>query len=202
MEDRLPSPSFGITSSLASERGSLCRFLSRLFQCASNPLWFPLACLCVLPLVALVLFKRELDGASEGTPRAPTLTEAELKRREALMLNVEEAGGDSESDEDAAATPSERQARRVVKVKQWLMLSLFVIYYAIFIYDLLSLRGGELGPEAPLEYTHSSVRADGSLAVVYVFHHWTRPLGALLRNVFLAFIWRMESTVDECAPKV
>ena len=73
-----------------------------------------------------------------------------------------------------------------------LLIGILLIYYAIFIYDLLSVGNLESDTFA---YSHATRRSEGdesSLELVYVCRHWTRALGAVLRNVVVALCWHLE----------
>ena len=73
-----------------------------------------------------------------------------------------------------------------------LLAGILLIYYAIFIYDLLSV--GDLESDS-FAYSHAARRSEGDdsgLELVYVCRHWTRALGAVLRNVWVALCWRLE----------
>eukprot|EP00094_Tigriopus_californicus_P002445 TCALIF_02362-PA protein Name:"Protein of unknown function" AED:0.25 eAED:0.66 QI:11/0/0/1/0/0/2/0/247 len=60
VKDELPMASFGIKSLINVADLGLIKPWMLVFRGLSNPLWFPLALLCCLPILALVLLKRNL----------------------------------------------------------------------------------------------------------------------------------------------
>ena len=74
-----------------------------------------------------------------------------------------------------------------------MLVGLLVIYYTIFIYDLLSV--GDLDSDN-FDYSHATRRTDdgdeASLELMYVCHHWTRAFGSVLRNILVAFCWHFD----------
>ena len=150
-----------------------------LFECLSNPLWFPLACFGLLPLLTFLLLKRE--AASRG--------EDDGARRElsSVALKVDLLDAEEEEEEERPRSASRR-----------LLAAVLFLYYAVFIYDLVAY--GNLVEESEdlpsLDFTHTEFRrlpekaSDGSLVCVYVFWHWTRALAAVARNAMVKINWR------------
>lgn len=70
--------------------------------------------------------------------------------------------------------------------------ALVLIYYSVFFYDLVTFAKQENDQQQP--FSHTQRQMDGSLLVIYVFHHWSRPLAAILRNAFITFLLKNQRT--------
>ena len=168
----VPAGALGITATIPAVGGIISAWRIY-FECLSNPLWFPLACLCLLPLLAFFLLKKE-------------------------TIITTEKRGDKEKLMEEAGIFHDR--RREAGLKRRLIGGIFVLYYALFVYDLFmfgksldGLSGEEEEGGESLTFTHSSLSpSEGTLRLVYAFRHWTRPLAAVLRAAVVAGCWRIE----------
>ena len=178
VRDSVPSRSYGIVADITvTDTKSLEWTL--LFQCLSNPLWFPIACLCCLPVLTFALLMRE------------SLRQGKSKQKPVLLPTSDPAV-------DNGRYLGWFDRYKHMKSTHRLLLSLFVTYYSIFMYDLVSF-GKNLGDgseETEIDtysFTHSVSKQEGGLEVIYVFRHWTGPLAAVIRNVLVAVSWRIDS---------
>ncbi len=69
------------------------------------------------------------------------------------------------------------------------MAMLLVLYYLVFVYDLLSLDAAV----DRCSFTHVQRKSDGQMLVCYVFHYWTRPAATVTRNIIIAITWRLNA---------
>lgn len=162
VRDELPMTSFGIKSKIGLTDLGPFNVWVLVFRVLSNPLWFPLALPCCLPILAFVLLKRNFSSHQ----RCDTHPKIEF-----IMLKT-----------DAKIQSQNR-----------LLIALLGIYYFVFLIDLANFGGFlklEEGYMQSIKYTNSILLPGNILEVTYVFHHWSRPLGSILRNGFLWMNWK------------
>ena len=193
-------PSGGDSSSLSSFPACLLRPWLLLFEVLSNPLWFPLACLGLLPLVTFLILRREAEQndstGDDGDADVPEDDEEEEEEKDVKAKAL------SASSPAPAQSPSSSKS---------LLAAVFLLYYGVFVYDLVSYGkimdgdsgdggSGAGGTPPDLEFTHTEVRGGGGgggdsgdsgdsgryLICVYVFGHWTRSAAAVARNLVVA----------------
>ena len=204
--DSLPSTSFGISSLIPRPPPGhhLCAAWRQLFQLLSNPLWFPIACLCVLPIVAFFLLKRELPPSIGSLNHEEE--EEDLHHHTASYIEKQPEGGEEEEDPLYQRYGSSIEKQTIARedplfqryvgysASRKMVAALFALYYFIFLYDVLFFGQtlDDLDDFQQNDYTHSIMTEQGDLEVILVFHRWTRPFAAILRNLFVGISWTLE----------
>ncbi len=185
------SSNYGIVSHLPSSSSSsggggdpFLRLYLLSFECSSNPLWFPLACLLLVPMATFLALRKEASAAEDKGKGV-------------------EARDDS-PEEPFSSSPGTKRQKPPWPSSTRLLACVFLLYYAVFVFDLLSYggdvmrgkfgedsfpgRGGVLSSGANLQFTHSELRGP-ALVCVLCFREWTRPAAAVARNAVVAVAW-------------
>ncbi len=131
----------------------------KIFYGLSHPLWFPLLCLAILPVVAFVHIKVIPLNNLEQAPHVVFPFQIELDTQKSREFH-QQSGNQT----------------------QMISVALLFIYYVVFLYDLIKYCYDDPDSDANIVFTHAIDHEEYGLQVVYIFHHWSRPLASVVRN--------------------
>ncbi len=152
----------------------LMRLWLGVFECVCNPLWFPLACTCLVPIVTLALLRVEASRDHRTTDNETGL----YNSKESQFRDVKGHGS----------------------CRKKLLLGILLVYYAVFVHDLLSYgsimdRDDKDGPNLDFTHTERQERVqDEKVAIhcVYLFKHWTVLAASVARTIIW---WRLDDRI-------
>lgn len=138
-------PYKGLECQIPTSNWKLIEAWKTILQALSHPLWFPLLCLAITPVIAFILITWEMTGFNTSSKTRSTL-----------------------------------KSKKMIG-------SLLCIYFILFFFDLIQFAT-QPNAGTELEFTHaqriqSGINQRNDLILVYVFHHWTRPMASCIRNL-------------------